>query len=145
VTCVSLEATLTEAPASSSDGSTFPSASTTIPFGLRTAPSGKPVAASTGRMLRTINSPAAFVTLEGVGSGDTVQQADTVYARVRSGGFQLRVTFANPAAPLSPIVSVVPIAGVLLLEPDAMSGFYITKLELQGSGQIEYYASSPTQ
>jgi hypothetical protein len=136
-----LDATLTETPQGASDSSAFPSATTTIPFGLNTAPNAKPVMASTGRMTRLINSPSAFVTLEGVGTNDTVQQASTLYARVRSGGFQFRVTFANPPVPLSPIVSILPQAGVLLLEPDAASGFYVTKFEVQGSGTLEWYAS----
>ena len=138
---VVLEATLSETPQSASDGTSFPSASTSIPFALNTAPQPKPVQASTGRMLRTIASPSAFVTLEGIGSGDTVSQASTVYARVKFGGFQLRVTFANPAAPSSPIVSILPFSGVFVLEPDWATGYFVTKLELQGSGACEYYAS----
>jgi len=136
-----LDATLTETPQGASDSSAFPSATTTIPFGLNTAPNAKPVQASTGRILRMINSPNAFITLDGVGANDVVQQASTFFARVRSGGFQLRITFANPAVPLSPIVSILPLAGALLFEPDSASGFFITLLEVKGSGSIEFLAS----
>lgn len=136
-----LDATLTETPQGASDGSQFPSASTTIPFGLNTSPNAKPVQASTGRILRQINSPSAFVQLDGVGTGDAVTQASTVYLRVRTPAWQARITFNNPANVMSPIVSVLPIAGVLLLEPDYASGFFVTKVEIQGSGSVELYAS----
>lgn len=136
---VTLDATLTETPRGSSDGPGFPSASTSIPFGLNGCPSEKPVQSSTGRILRQVNSPSSFVTLDGVGASDVVTMATTVYARVRCGGFQLRVTFHNPLG--SPIVSVVPFAGVFLFEPDVASGYYVTLVELQGVGTIETYAS----
>jgi|HubBroStandDraft_5_1064220.scaffolds.fasta_scaffold74692_1 hypothetical protein len=135
---VTLDATLNETPRRSSDSPGFPSASTSIPFGLNGCPD-KPVCASTGRILRQLNSPSAFVTLDGVGASDVVTMAATVYARVRCGGFQLRVTMHNPLG--SPIVSVVPFAGVFLFEPDVANGYYVTLLELQGVGAVEYYAS----
>jgi hypothetical protein len=135
---LSLEATLTETPPSSGD-SPFPSATTTIPFGLSTAPQDKQVQASTGRTLRTLNSPSSFVTLDGVGTGLDVTQASTFYLRVKSGGFQVRLTYANPLG--GSIVAITPLAGVMLVEPDSGSGFYITKVELQGSGTYELYAS----
>jgi hypothetical protein len=135
---LTLEANLTETPPSSSD-SPFPSATTTIPFGLSTAPQPKQVQASTGRTLRTLNSPSAFVTLDNIGTGLDVTQASTFYMRVRSGGFQVRLTYANPLG--GSIIAITPLAGVMLIEPDAGGGFFITKVELQGSGQYELYAS----
>lgn len=136
---LTLDATLTEAPVPCSDPGGFPSTSTTIPFELN--PPSKSVVVSTGRKLVTVSSPSAFVTLLGATGDTSVNQAGTVYMRVSSGAFQARLTFANAAAPSSPIVSILPIAGVLCLEPDAGTGYACTKVEVQGSGIVEFYAS----
>jgi hypothetical protein len=136
---VTLEATLVETPPSASDGTCFPSTSTSIPFALNTAPQPKQVQASTGRILRTINSPSSFVTLEGIGASDSVTNASTVYVRVRCGSFQLRLTFHNPAG--SPIVSIIPFAGIFVFEPDVAGQYNVTLAELMGVGQVETYAS----
>lgn len=130
--------TLLEGPVAAQDGQ-FPAATSSTPFSLNTGAQPKPVGVSTGIKLRSVNSPSAFVALSGVGATDDVTQADTVYMRVQSGGFQFRVTFHNPAGPN--IVSVLPASGLFVFEPDAGSGYYVTLLEVQGSGQIEYYAS----
>lgn len=135
---LSLTGKLVESPPTACDyPSPVPSAVTTVPFTLNCNPKSSNV--STGAKTRNVLSPAAFVQLSGVGAGDDVTQADTVYARVKSGLFQLRVTYNNP--PGSPIVSVLPFAGLIILEPDAGNGYYVTKLEVQGTGVIEYFAS----
>jgi hypothetical protein len=136
-----LDATLTETPWRATDGAGFPSASTSIPFGLNTAPQGKPICVSTGRILKNIQSPSAFVALDGIGTGDAVTMATTFYVRVRCPGWQAKITFANPVSPFTPIVSVIPFAGFLSFEPDVLSGYPITGVELQGSGLAEFYAS----
>ena len=134
---LTIDGTLTESPQGCGDSSAFPSASTVVPFSQNSAPQPKNVGASTGRKLLTLAS-GSFVTLVGGTDTDPTQMA-TVYARVASGGFQFRVTFNNPLG--SPIVSVLPAAGVFLHEADAANGFYVTKFEVQGTGQIEFYAS----
>lgn len=135
---ISLIAKLIESPPRACDYPTgVPSAVTTIPFTLLCNPKASNV--STGAKSRIVNSPGAFVALSGVGPSDDVTQANTIYARTTSGGFQLRVTYANPVG--SPIVSILPMAGLVLLEPDAVGGYYATKLEVQGAGTIEYFAS----
>jgi hypothetical protein len=134
---LTIDGTLTEAPQTTQDGG-FPSTTTVAPFAQAGAPTPKNVNASTGRKLLTIASPSSFAVIVGGTDADPTQMS-TVYARVASGGFQVRVTFNNPLG--SPIVSVLPLAGLLVLEPDAGGGYYVTKVEVQGSGQIELYAS----
>lgn len=130
--------TIVEGPATQTDP-LFPSGLTTIPFTLSQGSNPKAVNVSTGAKVRSVNSPSGFVTLSGVGSSDDVTQAGFVYMRVSQGGFQFRVTYHNPLG--SPIVSVIPSAGIMILEPDVPNGYYVTLLEAQGTGTIEYYAS----
>ena len=134
---LTLTGTLVEGPQLASDDA-FPSGVTSIPFELNTGDCPKPVQASTGRQLVTLASPSAYVQLSGVGAGQSVTQAATVYMRVRSGAFLFRVTYnATP----TPIVSVLPSAGLFIHEADVGSASWITKLEVQGQGVIEFYAS----
>jgi hypothetical protein len=130
-----LSGTLSETPSASSDGA-FPSTTTTIPFAQNTGSSSKPVQVSTGRRLLQVNSPDALVQI--LGDADDPQVA-TLYARVASGGFQFRATYANPSG--DPIVSVLPSAGLCILEPDAGGGYYVTTFEVRGAGLLECYAA----
>ena len=130
--------TVLEGPAVQTDP-LFPSGVTTIAFTLNQGQNPKPVGVSTGAKVRNVQSPTAFVTLSGIGTTDDVTQGSFVYMRVMSGSFQFRVTFNNPAG--GSIVSVLPSAGLFIHEPDANGGFYVTKLEVQGLGLVEYYGS----
>lgn len=130
--------TIIEGPATQTDPQ-FPSGVTTIPFTLNQGSNPKSVGVTTGAKVRNVQSPAAFVVLSGVGATDDVTQGSFVYMRVTTGSFQFRVTFNNPAG--GSIVSVLPSAGIFVHEPDATTGFYVTKLEVQGTGTIEYYAA----
>ena len=134
---LNLTGTLVSSPPSSCDAPAFPSAMTSVPFTLLCNPKSSNV--DTGAKTRQLNSPSAFVTLTGVGAGDDVTQADTIYARSRTPGIQLRVTFNNPLG--AAIVSVLPLAGLYIHEPDAGSLYYATKIEAQGIGTLEYFAS----
>ncbi len=137
---VTISGSLIESPPACCEAPGFPSSTTAIPFGQSNTPCPKPAPVSTGAKVRNVQSANAFVALSGVGANDDVTQADTVYIRVRSGSsFQARITTNNPLG--SPIVAVIPFSGLLLFEPDAVAGFYVTLLEVQGAGQIEYFAS----
>jgi hypothetical protein len=132
------DGTLVESPPPCGDyPPNVPSAVTSIPFTLNNVPKTSNV--STGAKTRQVQSPSAFVQLSGVGPTDDVTQCDTFYVRVKSGLFQIRVTYNNPAG--GTIVSVNPINGLFIQEADAADNFYVTKLEVQGSGTIEYFAS----
>jgi len=114
----------------------FPGAVSTVQ--LDTTPDQKNSACNSGVKNRTINTPNAFITLSGVGPTDDVTQGDTLYFRSRS-PVSVRLTFNNPLVPMSPTVSVIPVNGTLILE--APQSQYLTLLEVQGSGQIEYLVS----
>jgi len=107
-------------------------------IGLNLFPCPKSSQVDTGVNRRMINSPTTFVTLSGVGADDNVTQGDTLFVRCVS-PVLLRVTFYNPNLPMSPWVSVIPLQGMILVEPPQNS--YIMMLEVQGVGQIEYLVS----
>jgi hypothetical protein len=134
VSNLTLTGTLNEGPNVAQDGN-FPSGTTNLPFTLNQGSASKPSACSTGAKVRQLNSPFAFVALSGVGATDDVTQADTIYIRVSTSGFKVRLTFADGTTP------VLPINGLFIIEPDAGAGLYVTKVELQGAGQVEYFAS----
>lgn len=129
-----LTATLIASPSVVTD-SNFPSAVTNIAFNLN--PPTKPFSVDTGAMRTTVNSPSAFVALGGIGSTSDVTQATTLYFRCAV-QMLIRMTFQNPGGG-SDIVSVEPINGVKLCEYPANG--VLKLLEVQGQGQIEYYAS----
>lgn len=130
----SLVATFQAGPSVATD-SQFPSGVTTIPFGLN--PPTKPFGSDTGAMRSTVNSPTSFVVLGGVGPTSDVQAATTLIVRTAT-PMLIRSTFQNPAGGAD-IVSIEPINGTKLCEypPNGV----LKLLEVQGSGQIEYYAS----
>ena len=137
---VTISGTLAEVPqTTSSDGSAFPSGVTQVPFTQNPGTSPKVANVSTGK--RTYTSTAvlgAWVTLVGGGDADP-GQIQTFYARTNaSGGMELRVTYYNGGVPL---LSIIPLGGLAILEADV--GNYITKVEVSGPGQLEYYASGP--
>lgn len=130
-----LSGSLTAGPAIVTD-TTFPGAVSTV--SLTSTPEPKPSQVCSGVKARNVNSPNAFIALSGVGPTDDVTQGDTLYFRCRS-PMQIRVTFANPLVPMSPLVSVLPVNGTVLLE--VPQNQYITLVEVQGVGQVEYLAS----
>jgi hypothetical protein len=132
---LTLTGSLVEGPQSAGDDA-FPSGVTTIPFELNAGDCPKQVGVSTGRKLVNLNSPNAFVVLLGTGGDLTVTQAATLYARVRSGAFQFRVTY-NGFAP----AAVLPSNGLFVHEADISVNAYVTKFEVQGTGLVEFYAS----
>lgn len=130
----SLVANFLAGPSAVSDNQ-FPSGVTTIPFGLN--PPLKQFGVDTGVMRPTVNSPASFFTLGGVGPTSDVTAATTLIIRTAT-PMLIRSTYQNPAGGAD-IVSVEPINGTKLCEypPNGV----LKLLEIQGAGQIEYYAS----
>jgi hypothetical protein len=131
---VRVSATLAADPPSTGDSS-FPSSSTTIPFGLTGGINGKQAAAQTGAQSRLIASPSAFVELDGVGVNNTVPKGDTHYLRT-SVVMSVRLTFLDLST------AVIPVKGVLLIEYDPANP--LTLLEVKGSGQVEWFVSGPS-
>jgi hypothetical protein len=114
--------------------SQFPSGVTTIPFGLN--PPQKQFNVDTGVMRSMVNSPSSYSALGGIGPASDVSQATTLIVRTQV-QMLIRMTFANPAGG-SDIVSVEPISGTKMCEYPANG--YLKLLEVQGQGQLEYYA-----
>jgi len=138
VDSVTLLGNLTAGPQGVCEGG-FPSGVLQVAFGLAgscpgagTKPAGKKFWSSF-----SVNSPVAFVALDGVGSGQSVTQANTLYLRTTA-QMLVRMTFADPAGGPD-IVSVVTVKGILILEPSDAG--YLKLLEAQGAGTIEYFAS----
>lgn len=117
-----------------SGGDTFPASTFSVPLRMRTTPKGFGVA--TGVLTRLVASPAAFVALSGVGSGDTVTQADVLYFKP-SGPVDLRLTTDDGVG--GNVVAVVPIDGITMIEFPTSK--FLKLLEVQGSATVEYFAS----
>jgi hypothetical protein len=128
---VNINGTLISGPPVASDSS-FPSGVTNIVFG--TQPPQKSANVQT-QNVRQVNSPTAFVSLDGVGVGETLTQGNTFYARVQS-PMQLRFTFDSTP---TPIVSVIPVQGLYIFEADPSHPIIL--VEVMGSGTIEYFVS----
>lgn len=114
------------------DGS-FPVGASSVPITL--TPSPKPLVVDTGVMKRNLASPAAYVTLSGVGATDTVTQGSFLYLRTNA-PMLLRLTTFNPAG--ASVVSVFPVLGLFVTEFDPSR--YLTLVEIQGTGVVEYLA-----
>ena len=139
VDSVTLLGTLTAGPQGVCEGG-FPSGILQLAFGL----AGSCPGAGTKPALRkfwsfvNVNSPSpAFVTLDGVGTGQSVTQANTLYLRTTT-QMLMRFTFANPAGGPD-IVSQVPVQGLHIAEYP-LNG-YLKLVEAQGIGGIEFFAS----
>lgn len=117
-----------------SGGEVFPAAIFNVPLKLRTDPKG--FGAATGVLQRTVTSPTVYVTLTGVGSGDTVTQGNTLYLK-SAGPLDVRVTCDDGVG--GDVVSEFQIDGMTFTEYSDLR--YLKKLEVKGSAQIEYFVS----
>jgi hypothetical protein len=123
---VSFAGNIIASPGAASDCA-FPAAITQIAFGS----GGNLLATASSLNAKQITSPAAYVTLDGIGTGETVTQGIFLYARTNQ-PMTLRMT--TQGAP--DLVAEVPIYGTTLLQfPQAN---YLKLLEVKGSGTIEY-------
>lgn len=129
---VTLTASLTAGPTAAGDTS-FPRSTTTLPFGL--SPASKAYTVDTGASSASVSSPSTFVALPGVAAAGPVTQAAFLYLSTQV-PFLAELTFTAPSGP--DIVSVVPVSGILIVEPD--SSHPLVGIRVQGSGTIEYYA-----
>ena len=112
----------------------FPSAATVVP--IQTTPNPKQLGCSTGVMTLLISSVASYVQLPGIGDAG-VQQGTFLYVRT-STSMNVRTTTYNA---LGNVVAVEPVSGFKIVEYDP--DFYLTKVEIEGSGTIEYLVAGP--
>lgn len=133
---LSLEGSLTGGPPSVCEGS-FPASTFLVNLGFADGKI-KQFDAATGVLSRNLNSPSAFLPLSGAGPSDSVTAGNALYFKCNS-GMQLQITTDDGLG--NAVVSVVPVAGVLVLElPDAM---FIRGLACKGTGPIEYLVAGP--
>lgn len=127
-----LSGSLDAAPAAASE--LFPLSSFTVPLAFLEIAKGYSVA--TGTLARTLNSPSAFVPLQGVGTTDAVTRGTFLYLKSNA-TIDLRITTDDGAG--GSVVAVVPVAGFFALELGATK--YLKLLEAQGAATLEYFVS----
>ena len=116
--------------------SAFPAGLLQLSFGLVGGCPGTKAAPVSTYHTPNLNSPSAFATLDGVGSGESVTKANTLYFFSKT-PVQLRLTTDDGLG--GSVVATVPVYGLVLLEfPDTM---FLKLLEAKGTGQLEYVAS----
>jgi len=128
---VSLSGVLTAGPTGSGDA-VFPAATFQAPLGLLGG-SAKQYGVATGILTRNLQSPSAFVTLDGVGTAATVTQGSFLYFKT-DGAIDLRITTDDGSGGQD--VVVVPVQGLLVMELPTNKPLEL--LEAQGSGKLEY-------
>lgn len=126
-------ATLVGGPGVGSDGSVFPSGFSDIKLDLN--PAQKSYQVTSGRQLANINAPVTPQALSGIGAGQSVTQATTLYMRSIS-PFLVAVTYTGVAGAQS-----FPLLGLLILEVNPANP--ITGVTVVGAGQLEYLAVGP--
>lgn len=113
----------------------FPSALVNAEFEL--SPPNKQATRSAYH-LRQVTSSSTFFELDGVGPTESVTQGSFLYMRT-NGTMLFRLTTNDPNG--SPVVSVIPVSGLMVIEFPSPN--YLSLLEAQGSGTVEYFVSGP--
>lgn len=139
VNTVTLLGTLTAGPQGVCEGG-FPAGVLQLPFGLAGSCPGAGTKPSAKRFWSTIgiNTPSpAFITLDGVGAGQSVTRANLLYLRTII-PMKIRLTMADPAGGPD-IVSILTPQGLVIVE--FQDSGYLKLLEAQGVGSIELLVS----
>lgn len=118
-------------------GGGFPSVAATVRLALSQEQKG--FGQCTGTVQQQLAN-ADYAALSGIGTGQTVTKADTLYFRA-SGPIFLRLTCLNGAG-IADTPIVVPVAGLFVVE--FQSARELVVLEAKGSGTVEYVASGQT-
>lgn len=129
---IDLSGTLIAGPQTVVD-STFPSMQSTV--SLHTSPSPKGWNVCTGVLSRNVNSPSAYVALEGVGPTATVVNADFLYLRSNA-TLKLKITQTDG---LTTLVSEQYFSGLKVIELPSTNCAVL--VEVKGTATIEYLAS----
>lgn len=111
----------------------FPSGILNIVFS--SFPAQKSAGAKTSNS-KTLNSPSAYVALDGLGSAETVTQGNFLYLRTTS-PLNIRLTTKADSGP--DVVAIIPLQGVMIIEFPTPN--YLLLLEAKGVGLVEYFAS----
>lgn len=134
-----LSGNLTVGPGAVTEG-VFPSMRADVQIAFIDGSQGKSAERATGILSRQINSPAAFVELQGVGPTDTVTQGNTLYLKSNA-PVDLRLT-RDDGAGGQDVTETPGVHGLFVVE------FSTTKplelLEIRGSATIEYLICGPS-
>lgn len=95
----------------------------------------EPVAVS-AQHTKNVNSPSAFVALDGIGSSGTVTRATFLFLKTAS-VFIVRITYTPISGP--DVVSTIPVMGPMLVKTPVDQ--YIKLVEVQGTGAVSYLAT----
>lgn len=114
-----------------SGGNGFPAASFNVPLQTLQTPKGFQV--GTGVLTQIVNSPSAFVPLNGVATDAAVTQGDFLYLKVNAAVI-LRITTDDGAGGTN--IVEVPVHGVIIMEFPTLNALEV--LEVQGTGTVEY-------
>lgn len=122
-------------PSQGSNDATFPQAQVSASLLLKKTP--RTYAVATGNIARSLNSPLAFVALQGIGDDDTVTKGEILYLRSAE-DIELRIT-TDDGLGGDVIEDVVPVSGLYVREFPATK--FLKLLEAKGESAIEYFAS----
>lgn len=129
---LSLSGALVGGPPTAGDG--FPASLFNTPISTLSSPKSFQVAS--GVISRLLNSPSSYVTLQGVGSADTVTHGDFLYFKC-DGQILLRLTFDDGVG--GSTTAVLPLMGLHVAEYQTAK--FLKLLEAQGSARVEYFIS----
>lgn len=105
----------------------FPGAITQIVFG-----GGQNIPANTSVLhAKSVNSPTVYVTLDGLGAGETVSQGVFLYLKTNA---QMTLRLTTQGTP--DLVAEVPIFGTVIWQFPSTN--YLKLLEVKGVGTLEY-------
>jgi hypothetical protein len=123
---VQFSGTIVSSPGAAADCS-FPAAVTQIQFS-----GGQSLIANVSSLnAKAVNSPSAYVQLDGLGVGETVTQGTFLYLRSNTAMVLRMTTFGAPD-----LVAEIPIQGTVIYQfPQAA---YLKLLEAKGVGTVEY-------
>lgn len=111
----------------------FPSGILNIVFSSFPPQKSAPASTSSSKL---VNSPSVYVPLDGVGTGESVEQANFLYLR-STAPMSIRLTTKANSGP--DVVAIVPIQGVMILEFQTTQ--YLKLIEAEGVGTVEFFAS----
>lgn len=120
-----------------SPNGTVPAGASQVPLVLN--PPTKQSAVQTGIRHKSLNSSGGMQVISGLGTGDDVTTADTLYIKTDA-PITLQLTTQNPAGG-SALVSVVPLGGSAVWE--FPFGGYLIGLSAQGVANLEILISGP--
>lgn len=110
-----------------------------ISLALKSGAGYKPFAVASGFITLGLNSPSAYVELQGIGGTTGVTHADTLYLFAYQ---PILIQLTTDDGSGGDVVSVVPVDGLVVLE--FQSTKFLKLLEAKGAAQVEYFASGPS-